>query len=293
MDRREFLKALPIGIWGIKECFANGINDIVNSTIAEKNNASEPDSNKDSSLNHNYSVLIHPGHVKGNPGCELKGVGIEYILTTRIAEDLEKLLKEQNIGVLMARNENDFSLELKKYKQENRGKFLGRKIDTYTMLKWAEDKGADALISIHINDVPPENRPFNTGYAVISSSKNGSLKKSRQLAKMVHESIGQSFPPSNNLNEASYVKQDGAPVLLSGFMNSPFYILGSDEYSHKIPAIIVECGFISQKYKGSNGQELTIGNPEIQQLYAQRIAKGIMDYIAEDRKSRFKEKTRP
>lgn len=276
MDRRTFIKQLPIGIWAANEYLSGSINDIAAGIVGTPETSSEK----------HYLVLIHPGHVKNDPGCEQKGVGIEYILTAHIAEYLKQELASQNVGVLMTRDENDFSAELKKYKHDNRGKFGSRKIDTYTMIKWAEDSAVDAMLSIHINDVPAKNRPFNTGFAVISSSKNGALKKSRQLARIVLDSVGEQFPPSNNRNEASYVRENGNLVLLPGYMNSQFYFLGNSEFSHKIPAILVECGYISQKYKASDGRELTIGDPEIQKLYAQKIAKGITSYLAEDKKSK-------
>jgi N-acetylmuramoyl-L-alanine amidase len=245
-------------------------------------------------------VLLDPGHNTGYVGCERRGVGIEYVLNTRIAEKTKQLLDEANdLEVIMSRDENNYLPGIMDYREKNKADFtkeveefrqkkhirstspntlpLDEAVTQLAIAGWAEDNGFDAVVHVHVNDVHPSLRKKTGGFTVITSNNNGSTRKSRILAGYVYRSLReQGLKPSNLPVESTQFSLGiGAPFRISGFMIDDYLIIGSEMHQPKTPTLIVECGYIYQNHN----QKQTIANKEIQELYAGALNDGVRNYF--------------
>ena len=259
-------------------------------------------------------VLINPGHnkdvFKHGYGCYIKEVGYEYVLNTQIAGKIQKILRNAGLEAIVTRDEKEYLPGIKEYRTKNKQALL-REVKAYqsqrnsrnhntpvmplnealtqlSILKWAEANPFDLLLNIHINFPGEKYRGKFSGFAVIISDKHNDFSKSKALAQDIYDSLIQDFKPSNNKSESALMKKGKLRQYVPGFMINDFLMLGTDLYAAKIPSILVECGYISQKYdisssKGqgskSNEQKLSIAHGRVQEQYALRISEGVLGFL--------------
>ncbi len=226
-------------------------------------------------------VLIIPGHDKYTVGTYRKGVGAEYELTLKISNIL--YAKLNGLEKVIARQEN-YIEEIERFKKNNyswlkdtvvnaRNSFIEERgdreitlkiknaIDSYTIIAWAHENKFDAMINIHVNDAIKKGK--YKGFTLIISNKNKEFKKSKLLAESIYHSLKTEFEPSNNSAETKGL-----------MIEDKILMLGTKYLENPIPSIIVECSYIDQDYNGKK-----INDPEIQNKYAELIAKGVENYF--------------
>jgi N-acetylmuramoyl-L-alanine amidase len=241
-----------------------------------------------------FRVLINPGHNKRNVGCQVKGINPEYILTTRIAEKTKSFLEKSGLEAVLTRDENKYLDEINDYAEKNniglrvqvkgyRAK-LGLPADEVSVresvlllsiIKWADLNDFDAVLDIHVNAVAPEKRKYNHGFSVFASTSNNAFKGSKSLALSIHKALSRDFSPSNNGYEADWLRINNVLQRIPGISFKNFVMLGNGIYKPRTPAVLIECGYISEAY---GKEKLTIGNEEIQEKYSSAISKGVNDY---------------
>lgn len=219
-----------------------------------------------------FVVVIDPGHGGKDPG----------------AVSPDGLLKEKDVVL-------DISLRLKKIiERENRdiNVFLTRSDDRFLSLEQrtalANSLNADLFVSVHCNASPEGlSRGIETYYLSKASSRkamevaareNGiplarmsdleatfldltvtsKRTESHRLAGIIHTSLSQQLFHNNGIS------------LDRGVKRAPFYVL----LGAKMPAILVECAFISNSV-----DQRKLQDPHYRDRFAQGIAKGTRDYL--------------
>jgi N-acetylmuramoyl-L-alanine amidase len=183
-------------------------------------------------------VLIDSGHGGFDPGKVGIGHNLEKDINLQIAKKLQAYLEQGGSTVLMTRV-NDEALASKKAE------------DMRERIAIANNYKSDILVSIHQNSYPSENVQ---GAQVFYFDNQENSKK---LALYVQEEIKAFVDPENRREAKS---------------NSNYYMLKKS----KTPAIIVECGFLSNP---SDTNKLT--DDEYQEKIAWAIYKGIIKYFNE------------
>jgi N-acetylmuramoyl-L-alanine amidase len=257
-------------------------------------------SSKREYLKREYNFLINPGHSRVpknfNPGCFLRGVGLECDITQKIGEKTREYLMENNIKAELSKDEgnylqaiNDFKMankqdlinkvrEFEKKKKHNITITVEEAITQLATLGYAKETGFDGVINIHINDLPLERRGMGKGFAVAYSDKNLCKMESKIFCSEMHFSLLESFVPSNNMAEQITEQYGKNMQTISGMMNKPYLVIGSEMYPVQVPSILVECGYIAERYG-----TLTIGHDSIQDKYACAIANGIISFSKKTR----------
>ncbi|MCI1931604.1 MAG: N-acetylmuramoyl-L-alanine amidase [Clostridia bacterium] len=185
-------------------------------------------------------VVIDAGHGGWDPGkTGLKGEN-EKDINLAIAKKLTMLLESGGAVVYTVRNDDE---ALGNSKSED---MRGRKniVDT---------SGADILVSIHQNSFPSEEIK---GAQVFY---HGSSDEGKELAGFIQKKLSEILDNSNERVEKS---------------NESYYILRKVD----IPAVIVECGFLSNP-----DEEIKLNSNEYQNKTAWAIYCGIVDYFDSDK----------
>ncbi len=186
-------------------------------------------------------VLIDPGHGGGDPG----KVGVnglkEKDINLDIALELQEMLTESGIKAYLTREE-DVDLA-----DESAG---NRKVsDLKNRVLMAADKKADILVSIHQNS--------------FSSDK----VKGCQTFYYSHSEMGKIL--AENILECVKIQTDKENSRIAK-PNDSYYIL----LHSSCPAVIVECGFLSNHQEASKLSE---------KEYRKKVAKGIAEGIGKYR----------
>ena len=208
----------------------------------EKNNMSQTISNNLEKI----KVVIDAGH--GEPdGGAVSSEGIkESDLNLQIASVLRDKLEEVDIDVVMTREDENNIASL----TEESGTIRQLKTsDLNNRVKIANESGATILVSIHMNKFEDSKyRGWQTFYS--KNSQNG-----KKLAECIQTSIGEVIQVEN---KRTALKIEGIKIIDKS----------------KIPAVIVECGFLS------NSDECKLLQDEkYQEKLAEGIKKGILKYI--------------
>ena len=131
-----------------------------------------------------------------------------------------------------------------------------KRSDMYTRLKIINSSDADMFVSIHMNKFTD---PVYRGAQVLYS---GNFKESELLAALIQKEL---HNLSDNKSKRSHLKAPSGIFLLK---------------NAKIPAVIVECGFLSN-YE----EEKLLNTKEYQKELAKAIAKGIENYYERNDKN--------
>lgn len=184
-------------------------------------------------------VIIDPGHGGYDPGATCKGV-MEKHINLDIAKNVSKILQSNHVEVRMTRD-GDYNLAVPGLHGRD-----AKRYDFERRIELAQKYGADAVVSIHVN----------IGRHKCSGPEAFYYKKSPQ-SKMLAESIQRELTGIPDINKR---------VVKTG----RYYILRRTE----MPCVIVETGFLNNPQER---EKLT--DKKYQQVLAQAIAKGIINYL--------------
>ena len=197
-------------------------------------------------LERKIKVVIDAGH--GEPdGGAVSNDGIkESDLNLQIAQKVKYKLEKENIEVIMTRNDSNNIAP--KSEQQNKIRQI-KTSDLNNRVKIANESGAILLVSIHMNKFEDSKyRGWQTFY-----SKNS--EEGKKLAESIQSSIGEIIQLEN---KRTALKIEGIKIVDKS----------------KIPAVIVECGFLS------NLEECKLlQSEEYQEKLAEGIKIGIQKYL--------------
>ncbi|MEW6424351.1 MAG: N-acetylmuramoyl-L-alanine amidase CwlD [Bacillota bacterium] len=188
-------------------------------------------------------VVIDPGHGGVDPGAVGKNNILEKDIVLEVGHKLAVFLQQGGAQTIMTRKtDTDLS------DPELRGLSAKKRQDLARRVALANDSGADLMISIHINSFP------DTRQHGAQTFYQASLSESRLLALAIQK-------------ELNYLLKDDRRTPLTG----NYYILKET----KIPAVIVEIGFLS------NPQEYRLlQDPAYQTKIAWSLYAGLVYYFA-------------
>lgn len=184
-------------------------------------------------------IVIDPGHGGYDPGAIRKGV-MEKHINLAISKEVSKILQANHVQVRLTRD-GDYNLAVPGLHGRE-----AKRYDFERRIEQAQKFNADAMVSIHVN----------VGRNKCSGPEAFYYKKSPQ-SKLLAESIQRELTGIPDINKR---------VVKIG----RYYILRRTE----MPCVIVETGFLN------NPQERQkLLDQKYQQLLAQAIANGIMNYL--------------
>ncbi len=187
-----------------------------------------------------YIVALDPGHGGYDPGSSSEDGILEKDLTLDIALKVGKLLEKENVKVVYTRTSDKVS-----WVDDNVE-------DLYTRCKIVNEKNADVFISIHMNFIEEMQDEVYGSEVWYSSSNPGGKKFATVMEKALKE---------GNYTESRGIRDDA---------DSPVYIF----YGSKMPTILIETGFISNKKDMS-----VINSKKGQEKIAGAIKEGILNYL--------------
>lgn len=186
-------------------------------------------------------ILIDAGHGGADAGASANGIS-EKDINLRVAQKLKANIEEKGGKVIMTREEDCSTAD-----GTEKGSW---KVADLKKRKAMADSGeANIFISIHMNKFPQEKYK---GAQVFYSGDN-------EESRLLGEEIQRIFPEilqDGNKREAK--KSDGSIYILK---------------NAKIPSVVVECGFISNKEEAEN-----LKSEEYQDRVAEAICIGIERY---------------
>jgi len=180
-------------------------------------------------------ILIDAGHGGWDPG-KVSGKTEEKIINLEISKKLQAYLEQADATVFMTRVDDTDLAHTKKS-------------DMYSRKITADTSSADIFVSIHQNSFP-DSSVQGAQVFYFNQSDN-----SKRLAECIQNEI-KSFVINKNKYEAKE--------------NSSYYVLKQT----KMPAVIVECGFLTNPNEKSNLQD-----SDYQDRIAWAIYMGIVDYF--------------
>jgi len=193
----------------------------------------------------NPTIVIDPGHGGEDGGATGKSPTPEKDINLTIALKLESLLKISGFNVVMTRTA-DTSIS-----DDHLDTVRERKIsDIHNRLKIIEAQGDCIFISIHQNHFTDGR--YN-GAQMFYSTKNLS---SKELAENIKSRVVELLQPENT--------RETKPA------TSSIYLL----WNTKVPAVLVECGFLSNESESAKLNDKTY-----QQQVAFAIYSGFLDYF--------------
>lgn len=196
------------------------------------------------------TVVIDAGHGGMDGGAVGISGSLEKNLNLNVAKKLCKLVTENGGTALMTREE-DISLH-----QESASTVREQKrSDLHYRRSFAADSGANALISIHMNQF--EQSQYRGAQIFHSADRD-----SKRLAA----AIRQQLIPVSEKSSGREIKQ----------AYDTMFIL----QENKIPSVIVECGFLSNP-----DEEALLLTDEYQQKIAEAIYRGLCEFVQEKNES--------
>lgn len=194
-------------------------------------------------------VVIDPGHGGFDPGKIGVNKVLEKDINLSISYKLKKLLEDDNIKVIMTREE-DKGL----YDGNDRDK---KRTDMQRRVSIINSSSASIAVSIHQNSFSQES---SRGAQVFYHQKSS---KGKVLAEIIQELLKETL-------------QDGNHRLAKG--NGSYYMLRNTQ----CPLVIVECGFLS------NWREAKLlKDDEYQQKVARGIYLGILKYFNQPEHNKY------
>ncbi|MEG0873531.1 MAG: N-acetylmuramoyl-L-alanine amidase [Clostridia bacterium] len=170
----------------------------------------------------NKVIVIDAGHGLPDEGAVGFNGTTEQAINLKIALKLQKLIEQSGAKVLLTRSDENgiYSSDSKSIRNKKISDIKNR-VDIGNNL------AADIFISIHLNKYPPSES--YRGWQVFYQDKNN---ESKRVADLIQ----------NNLNKNIEFKNNRVPLSISGV-----YIM--DKLA--IPAVIIECGFLSNLEEAS------------------------------------------
>lgn len=194
--------------------------------------------------NSDVKILIDPGHGGIDGGAVGKDGTLEKHINLKIGTKLKNALVKEGYSVIMTREE-DTGL------YTDSGKIRKKKLeDLHNRQKMIRDSKCDIFVSIHLNAFPQQQY---YGAQVWFAGND----KSRKLGLLAQDNLRHDLD-TNNKREAKAAKES--------------YIILRDPPD--IPAIIIECGFLSNAAETERLKE-----DGYQEKIAQSIANTLKEYI--------------
>lgn len=192
------------------------------------------------------TVVIDAGHGGEDPGAVSDYSGLrEKEVNLTIAKRVKELLEAENFNVIMTREE-----DILKYREGTKGYDNKRGQDLSGRKKMIDESGADIAVSIHLNKF---DQTQYYGAQVFFPPRS---EESKKLAEDIQKSMIENIDP-NNKREA--LVKDTKLIILRNL---------------KIPTVIVECGFLSNKE-----EEQKLADKGYQEKLAMAIKDGIVKYF--------------
>lgn len=188
-------------------------------------------------------IIIDPGHGGEDGGAVGKSGNKEKDINLTISSKLKDKLLNSGFNVVMTR-EKDILLNDNNAKNKKRS-------DLNNRIKIAEQYKNATFLSIHMNYFDDENQKG----AQIFYSKNN--EKSKILAETIEKEIKTSLDPDNK----RVSKPAGKEIYLLNHL--------------KLPACLIECGFISNR-----SEEQQLLSDEYQNKLVDSIVQGLIKYIS-------------
>lgn len=197
------------------------------------------------------TVVLDAGHGGEDGGAVgINGV-MEKDINLAIALQLEKYLKQNNFDVVMIRD-GDYSVGDQSLSTISERK----KSDTKNRLRTIEETGECIFLSIH------QNHFTESKYSGAQVFYSGNREESAVLAECIRQNIVSSLQPENRRENKLAEKS--------------IYLL----YNCHVPAVLVECGFLSNL---EEAQKLT--EEQYQKDMAASIYNGLIDYLQAQKES--------
>ena len=192
----------------------------------------------------NKVIILDAGHGMPDGGAASKNGVSEEAINLSIVLKLQKLLEQSGCIVILTRSDENGIYDLDEKSIKN------KKIsDMKNRVELANTEKADCFISIHLNKIQ---QPQYNGWQTFYQKNN---EDSKELA----------FDIQNNLNYSIQKENKREILALTGK-----YVMDNV----KIPAVTVECGFLSNPE-----EEYLLQEEDYQEKLAWGIFIGIMDYF--------------
>lgn len=213
--------------------------------IVERKNADALQTASAGGVSGRPTILIDAGHGGVDGGTVADDGTVEKGINLAVALKLEAVFQLMGFDTVMTRRE-DLSIH-----DDSAQTIRAKKIsDLHNRLKLIEETPDCLFISVHQNSYP---YPNNTGTQVFYSPNN---PESQALAESIQQSVIRLIQPQNTRK----VKKSGTEI----------YLL----YQAKKPAVMVECGFMS------NAKELEkLRTEDYQNELALSIFYGVLNYL--------------
>ncbi len=189
------------------------------------------------------TIVLDPGH-GGEDGGATDGTTLEKDINLAISLQLQKMLETSGFHVVMTRS-TDVSIGDQKLDTIRERKVS----DIHNRLKIVEAQGDCILVSVHQNHFSESK--YN-GAQMFYSTKNAG---SKDLAEDIKSRVVQMIQPENT--------RETKPA------TSSIYLL----WNAKIPAVMVECGFLSNESEAAK-----LKDEAYQRKMAFAICSGVLDY---------------
>ena len=170
----------------------------------------------------------------------------EEKINLEIVLKLQELLKLSGVDVILTREDENGIYDTEEESIRNK-----KVSDMKNRVKIGNTSNADIYVSIHLNKFEKEKYK---GYQTFYNKKN---EKSERLAKLIQENLKQTMKDKNKRESLSIKNK---------------YLMDN----LKIPAVIIECGFLSNKEDLEN-----LKQEEYQKKIAWGIYLGIMEFFEE------------
>lgn len=192
-------------------------------------------------------IVLDPGHGGEDGGAQGTSGTLEKELNLAISLELQKLFEQSGFPTVMIRTE-DVSIGNSSLQTVRERKVS----DIHNRLKIVEEQGDCILLSIHQNHFTSARY---SGTQVFYSKND---PKSEILAESIQKNVVSLLQPENNR--------------LCKPATSSIYLL----WNTKVPAVLVECGFLSNESESKK-----LNEPLYQKQMAFSIYTGFLDYLQE------------
>lgn len=195
----------------------------------------------------NKVIVIDAGHGLPDAGAEGLFGTTEQAINLSIALKLQKIIEQSGAKVYLTRSDENgiYSLDSKTIRQKKIS-------DSKNRVKIGNESGANIFVSIHLNKFPADG-----SYSGWQSFYKKDNADSSLLANFIQD----------NLNKNINIKNDRKPLPIKNV-----YVMDKLQ----IPAVIVECGFLSNEEETKN-----LKDEKYQNKLAWGIYLGIQNYFNE------------
>ena len=196
----------------------------------------------------NKIVVVDAGHGKPDEGATGFNGTTEQAINLEIALKLQKLIEQSGGKAILTRSDENGI-----YSSNVSGIRNSKISDTKNRVDIGNNSGADIFVSIHLNKFPASEK-----YNGWQSFYQKNSERSKKLARSVQDNLNKNIEKEN--------KREIMPI-------SNIYIMDNV----KIPSVIVECGFLSNREECS-----ALKTEEYQNKIVWGIFTGLQEYFLKE-----------